>query len=601
MQGILYVISAIFMLVTILLVKKTDNKISFIKNASLALVIKISYNVFVSFILSNIHIESTLVNLSIISILISALIWIFLIRKNGVQKQSFSIKNTVATIFITALVVIVSVLNFGSRLDIKYVMTDSAVHYSAAHDFYDKGKLVEQIPKTERLTNEGFMPGAYVTTGIWFKVLSPIIGEMNLYKIFILSDILMLWSLVIILYSLIEDKIDSCLKFILTMLMLLLFVCGYPLNSMIFGYCYLQMGIIMFAAFLNVMQIMNKENAKFDKKVLYTILMFINFETFFSYCLFAPVLYIAELICLFRINKVDRKNIKWSQILWLLYIYGIPVLCGLYYLVLPHILYSQEEGQKPFFEIEGYIYRNIWGNFVLLTPLVALRIKKKDEDGTTLAITLLTLLFVMVPFLIATYGLRLSTYYYYKYNFVLWFLLWYGAIYAMLTVEKVWKKVAITYISMYAILAVSVTVLKHVDINKEQLDSDENITTAFDVYGLNKTIVTEVSKVFDKEQMNLVNYVYDNLKFNKNEIMVITTTRQQIWLKAFFVTIDYEEFKLKILKDEISNWNDGKIKYLFVLYDNSYWTMSKDQIKPGKVLFENEAGIIYENNLKEQR
>ena len=593
MQSILNILSTIYVLVTFFLIKKSNQKINFLKFFTISIVTLLCYNMVVCLLFSVIKIPITLQALFVINILIATIQLIFIIKRKQIQKYSFRKMDAVAIIIILLTVLILAYFNFGKELDIKYIITDASTHFMVAKDFYKSDTLLNYVEKFN--ISKGFMIGAYTNTGILFKVFAPFIGETNLYKIFILFDIFTFFLVGISIFNAIEKNIKTKLNFTITILMIMLFMCGYPYNSLIYGYVYLQLGILIITNIINVLQYY-VEN--FDKKMLYYLLLLLNFGLFFSYCIFIPIVYTVEFVYIFYKNyKADKKIITLKNLAVIGIIFIIPIVCGLYYIIIPNIISinNNPEKNKAYIFIEGYIYRNCWSNFILLLPIAVLCTKKKNDDTFIWILFTSFQIIFMILYFIAIQKFNLSTYYYYKYNFVLWYLLWYGAIYALNTTEKKINKFITYYIVIYSIIAFIVTLLGNVEITKELFDNDENITNAFDIYGINKTIAIEIQEDYNKEELELLDYIYYNINLDNSSILLVLKQRQEYWFRAFFNYQNRENLETKLSTRDVEKWNNGKYKYLLITYNSLFYETYQKDIKPGRVLIQNKYGIIYEN------
>ncbi|MGN1326865.1 MAG: hypothetical protein ACI4VQ_02110, partial [Clostridia bacterium] len=175
MEQFIYILSAIILLILTILLKKSDTKLNFIKSLSITVVCFLCYNTFVCWLFNIINIPITLVSLAILNYIISLILLIIIIRNKQIQKYQIKITNILSVAIIGIVTLTMTYLNFGPELNIKYIMTDAAVHYKAAREFYQNDKLLNKTENTE--INKDFMTGAYTNTGILFKIFAPIIGE----------------------------------------------------------------------------------------------------------------------------------------------------------------------------------------------------------------------------------------------------------------------------------------------------------------------------------------------------------------------------------------------------------------------------------------
>ena len=191
---------------------------------------------------------------------------------------------------------------------------------------------------------------------------------------------------------------------------------------------------------------------------------------------------------------------------------------------------------------------------------------------------------------------KLSTYYYYKNNFVLWFAIWYGVIQAVniLVKDKKGKRNIIIYFIIYIILMCVAIAFKKVPITKERIDIDENISNAFDIFCINKTIIKDVEIDYTSDEMEILKYVQDNIDVKKNKILILGNTRQECWFDGIFEYRNREDLQTYIPEEDVQAWNNNqKFKYLIVFYRSYPYNFYKNTLIYKDKIFENETGAIY--------
>ena len=167
---------------------------------------------------------------------------------------------------------------------------------------------------------------------------------------------------------------------------------GYPLNSLLFGFEYLTMGLLVICAIINLVDYYEKNTLKLS----YIMLMFglLNFGLFFSYYMFVPFVYPALWIyfCIknhSKTNKIITKELVLILIVTLL----LPFVLGYIYHLAPNIYsividkyinpdevwdyssYIAGEGLATY----GFIYINLYSNMLLLIPLTIYLIIKDHK------------------------------------------------------------------------------------------------------------------------------------------------------------------------------------------------------------------------------
>ena len=230
-------------------------------------------------------------------------------------------------------------------------------------------------------------------------------------------------------------------------------------------------------------------------------------------------------------------------------------------------------------------------------PISLLCFKHKNKDIQFFSLLLPILIFVMILMFIAVQFLNFSTYYYCKFNFLLWFVLWYGAIITINSYsDQIKYKITLTLYVIFYLILTTLVFSVGTPITKEYY-TKETLMNAFDIYGINKTIALKVDPDFTKEDMELINYIRYNMNLENGEMLVIAAERQEHWIYALLNYKYREESEMEIFDaSEVSKWNNGEqYKNSIVFYDCSKYRVIKDYFVEKNVLFENEKGVIYEN------
>ena len=81
-----------------------------------------------------------------------------------------------------------------------------------------------------------FMPGAYINTGILFKIFSGFIGETYFCQLFFIFDISIWFLSGILMYVFLSKN-----KKIIPLIFSIIYMIGYPLNSLLSGFSYLSL------------------------------------------------------------------------------------------------------------------------------------------------------------------------------------------------------------------------------------------------------------------------------------------------------------------------------------------------------------------------
>ena len=303
-MSIIYILTIVLIIGLHMLLFKKEEKQSFFVWLIITMGLLLCYNICISVILSFIKLKSTLITLSIINIITICLLVMKIYRDKKVQKYYISKIDIISIISISAIVLLVAIKQYGIPMNIKNSITDASTHYWLADEFYNYSMLlIEENSDVMGYFNEhAFMPGAYINTGILFKVFSAIVEETYFCKLFIVFESCM-WCLSgLLMYVLLSHNKKEEKQKILPLIFSLIYMLGYPLNTLLSGFSYLQIGLNIIICIIFVM----KQELKQEYKDI--LIFLLNFGLMFSYYYFAPVVFLGILIQ--KIAEIKKKNEK---------------------------------------------------------------------------------------------------------------------------------------------------------------------------------------------------------------------------------------------------------------------------------------------------
>lgn len=599
----LYCICTLLLIISAILLKKTEKKLDIIKTITIAIVLFVCYQTFISYICTIVHIPITLLSLTLINLAIAVIIIAKIIHQNQMQIYYVEKKDFVFITILACIVFAISYFDFGFPLEIKYLTTDSAIHYISAREFYENESLLSNVKNID--TANAMMPGAYSNIGILFKVFSPWIGEMNLYKVFIGFDIVMLFLAGLLFYETIKKYAKSKISTILAGIVSIIYLLGYPLNNLLFGYFYLGIGVLVINAILLFMQEGFFEEVKKHIKVI--TLFLLCFGLFFSYYLFAPAIYGA--IFIFYVIYFKKQNNKWiskDMVIYTIITLAIPTILGFCYHVLPGMLSPKQIQVGNVIQVEGYIYRNLYSNLLLFVPFLVyyLMNEKKEKKINFDIIAFIILIAYMCVLYIGIYKLNISTYYFYKTYFAMWQLviyLFYRGICYFIEDIKYGKHLATAYIAIYILLMIYSLFNNQVQINKST-QTNEKITDVMDIYGLNKTILFDIMDDYNTKELEILNYIKDNnIEVKDKNTLILGNQRQEYWFWAILKYRYKDNLNYATSIEDIESWNNGEFEYIVYFNRSENYTTYEQYLDTtnSERLYENEAGTVLQNKVWE--
>ena len=588
-MSIIYILTIISIITLNMLIYKKEEKLNLISWLIISIGILINYNICICVILSFLKIKSTLITLSIMNIIISILLGIKIKKDGKIQKYNIFILDIIAVVIMFIIVIIVTIMQYGIPINIKNSITDGATHYRVADEFYNYSKLLyEENSDILSIFNEGaLMPGAYINTGIVFKVFSPVIEETYFCKLFIIFDVAM-WLLAgLLMYALLSDNKKES-KNIIALIFSLIYMLGYPLNSVLSGFSYLQVGLNAIICILFVM----KQNLK---PIYKDILMFLlNFGLMFSYYYFAPVVFITIFIQIItEIRKRNEKLFIAKNLLSIMISLILPGLFGIMYFIVFQIMkygISFQSNTLSALNMPGPIYQNFILNILIFIFLAIFYIRycfKNKKESFSIKLLINAVIFLIILFI----GMKLqkvSEYYYYKAYYFLWIPLIYIAFKSIeLLIEK--NKI-ITYLGI-VIYCIGIMLA---------IICDKNLVF-FDIYQKNFEEIKKEYKLVTDKELEILEYYNKNINTNgfdnKTYINMTSVIGRARWL--YVITKNphiYVDLTVGELTTNIQQFLDSDKQYYLILKkdDNEQLITKIKEMDNLKILFQNDEGAIVE-------
>lgn len=581
---IIYTISTILVFLLAVILKKTEEKIEIVKTLSLTLILELAYNCIVCYILNLTNIPITLTTLTVVNIIVSLIIGFKILKDKQIQKYKIKSENVLILIFFILLSIVLLMYtisgNFGK---IRYITEDSMNHYIAAREFSEKTTL-----------QKGFMPMGYSNIGIIFKVLAPYVGSIPLSNIYLAFETMIYMLAGLIFLFLLEDYCKGKFKTTITFIYTIFYILGYPLNAWISGFHYLVIGILYITTILYFI-----DKIKLDEKYEIIMLFLLNIGLIFSYCLFCPVVYLAEFIY-FILKYYKNDKIKLLKLILISIV--IPGIIGVSYIILP----SKEDIINGIAQ-EGYIYKNVWSNFILFIPfaLYCIYINIKNKKITIDNVMLAMLIIYMLVLFIGMQNKLCSSYYFYKTYFFLWILIIElnikGMIY-FLEKNKLNKIIVSILTTAYILTFIFCVYYIYTPQTKNAKDSNP-----MEIYTFNSSIMSNKKTMLSKKEYKLLlqmeKIIENNWKKLDNEHILLIADRMQLkWNYAFTgykndIKEDQKEpERQKIMKKIGSDTYNYIIELKSTRANADYINyINKENYN---IIYEDSAGIIYQKESK---
>lgn len=465
-------------------------------------------------------------------------------------------------------------MEFGFPFSIKYETGDPSLHYLTSKMFAENDALLNATPGDEIYSDlQGRKMGSYVNSGLIMKCFSGAIDEVDYYNIFIAFGIFILFMTGVMMYNTLEKFANKVQTKMIALIVALIFVMGYPLNSLLFGFEYLSLGILVICAIIHMIYYFEKEELKFGYILI--MLALLNFGLFCSYYMFIPFTYSALWIyfCIHSYRE-KRKIICKNNIIILSVTLLVPFVLGYIYHFAPGIYsifnnyvedaleisarYSSNILNNSF-SLEGYTYVNYYSNIILFVPLIIYYVikkyKNKELHSFDIILTAFLLIFIGILIIGNKFG-KVSEYFIMKNYFALWIVLIYMSFISLMYIFEKDKKITYTIIIAYTGFIILCTVLINMPVTGD--NQNESIINPAEIFEANKYIIAKRPKDYEKEEIDILKYAKENINFEEEKTEIIGAEEQIYWAYSL---LKYAKNDEEIEEERIKIWRTICIIY----------------------------------------
>lgn len=592
-MNIIYIISIVAIYILFMLMHKTEKKQNLIGWLAISSILVLCYNIFICLICTFIGILCTLQNLTICNIMMIAILSIILMKSKKIQKYYDKNSDIIFAALMLILITSIAYKQYGFPFNIKYEITDGSTHYFFAQQFYEKSTLLYNKSTDDFLGiyNSSFrLPGAYINEGILFNVFDEVVLKTDLFIIF---DLFVLYMSAILFYNLLKIHVKENKKMnILVWVLAIMYMLGYQLNSMLYGYVYLSLALDIVIAFMLVMETCKIE--KISNMIALPILSLLSLGIFFSYAYFIPIIYIAILIYIIVEAKQKKEKIlSVENISKILYLIIIPLILGVaYFIIMP--LASRMKIEISTIGVNGRIYENYITNLLAFIPIfildIVLAIKnKRKENDYGVILFIMSLLFALILWI----GNKLeivSDYYFFKAYYIIWPLTIYNTFILLnkILTEKQKSVKIITYIytAVYVVAIIISTLImkKNIGINN--------------IFYHNLECINDEWSSLQNGELKLLDIQQKTLDNDQVYVLIPDYYGRTLWMSVLhknqYIYIDY----MTSYQITIEKWLEEKEEKYYLAYHNDYKKIQEDYLNENnskyKIIYNDQYGFILE-------
>lgn len=568
--------------------RKTETKSYAITWMGLTILLTTCYQTFCAAILNVAGVPINIVSIGIIDLFPALWFGFQIMKTKKIQKYCLEKVDIIFCVLLAALMLYLCVGHYAGRnFWINYGTIDPAAHLKAAVDVI-----------RNQCVNNMFYSALF--NGLFLEIFLPVRRLDFMFQPFVISDILNYGLAGLMFFGLIRRYMTKRFAKIAGVIITLIYVSAYPLNSILYGFVYLGMGVTLVIMLIELTRIFLAEELNY---VFSIVLLSLGCLAIFEcYVLFMPVVFFAIISCVFVKQYGKKKLISKETVLTCLGIFLIPCVIGIYYTYFG--IFTGGVTVENQIATEGDIYRELYSNFLPFLPFALYEFFnqiKERKNKMALFLFPYSLLFMLVMFAGGMMG-KVSSYYYYKLPYMFWVPLMYLCFLGALRVAEKAKGIVISGYVVWLCVFISffIGVENKIREINDLYDPRPKANEYNDIYSFNYGLFTKGGYPFYK--MELYHYVYENLLEQGEEVVAIASWWQDdIWFQAItnqrldgwdFLSADHTAYYQKLRECGANYVVVLTDDFSLIYHDNmGYW----DSLEK---IYENEEGFVAKLDLE---
>ncbi len=597
MLSIIYILTAVSAISFLLLINKNEDTQELIIWIPICYIAYECFIVLVASILTILHIPANLITLGIANTIISLIGGIWIKKTGNIQKYYINIGNMLFFIILSITVIFFGFERYGKDFQLCFETSDPGTHLKLAMDTVNNQSVITSL-STALFVNP-------FTNGIFIRVMLPVFKGVDVYKSFIIKEIIN-WGLSgLVFYSYIYKNLKTFWLKLFGMGITIFFIFGYPYSNLLFGFSYLgfTVTLITYLMFITDVYLDSKKN----NCILLMLMSLGCLGVAEGYTLFAPFVFIGVFICIAYKNKCEYGSLIHSIQFYVceLKVFLIPtILTILFTIVYPHFVVGSEltlnGAYDTVLKMEGAIYRNLYSDFIICMPFVFYTIYtqfRKNKKYTINTFIFLSLTIYLVLGFISMYYEKISSYYYYKLNYVVWMLIFTLFVEGIYHICKTAKEFAAFYCGCWGMIFTLWFTNWDLNLYKRNamFNPSPQSTNYFTIYNTNR-VTQEQKRIVSSELIQLCKEIDAQYKGDDQLVMYLGYWLNTYWYEA--LTNQRQGFYS--IHDPVGftqNFVDGMYgDYLVVAKGEESLDECYPLIQNCEILYENKHGIIIRRN-----
>ncbi len=541
----LFVLSVVFLFLVILFYPKSEKKEDLFAQVTLAVLTIMEAHTLWGYItleLLDIGFElSYYASYNTSFALIILLYWV-IVKGRKVQKFSAKPHMWITAGLLLAVTVFIGVWRYGPRLNLfAYCSADSANHLSYIEKIFQYGDLT------------GLDGGRYflhLNEALLFKIMTRWVQPMSYYRVFLLCELGFFFLSGAVFYVLVNKYMETKQGIIAGVLFVFLYVFGYPLNNLLYGYEYLGASVTIVAHIMYLLERFTEQ-----KKIRWDVFFMIILSCFAMYHCYS-LLFIGVLVgigVVFLVHLVKRPTVLKG----IIFLVGVSIIC-----IKIEPLYAYWEIMVGILETDAAMYRDLWSNALWMLPFLLIGItqcvKNRKKD---IAVWMLAgILGTMGVFLWYMWERQVGSYYYYKFYFLLWLPVLYITYIGIVNISQRYGKGIVIYF-----VTVGLLVMVSGIGDTRQSEKGSNTETYLDVYTKNWQTFWGKEANMDEQRQELF-YAAAQKVAETGGVVPYIGSWEVFWSQYYYA-----------ITNQSKEWRD---KFIWFEYTFNYWLVvnGKDKL-----------------------
>ncbi len=583
---IFYMITYAAFFVGLFLFKKTESEQKAFTWLPLTAILTEFYSAFVAAIINLLSIPVNVGTLGIFNLLVAIPLLYFVFAKKKVQKYTVNRYDIIFAVLLVAVVLFGANVRWGlTELNWNYRTVDPSARYREAMEFVNN----------EAISRMFF---AQLLNGTVIELFSPWLAYDYYYKLYVLSDIFQILLSGFMFYGVVCRFAKDRFGKIVTIIASFFFLLGYPMNSTLYGFTYLGMSLYVVAALLVLTDLFMQD--EMEHKWLNILFLMLGAHAIFQcYALFMPVTYLAMGFAFLMKQFRNKKLVSLQTLAEGLEIFLVPIILGLVYTYMD-VFVNDNVTVESAFSAEGAIYRDLYSNFLFFIPIAVygyFGIIKKKKNSFMGWFAPLFALQTLAMFAISYKTGKISTYYFYKDYYMLWFIVFALLVGGFVRMTAEARKMTCLYLCSWLFVAIMFLfgIENKIEAKNALFVPDNKAQHYNDLLCFNyNTMFTEH---YSDEKMELIHYVYNELLSSgvTDKQVPVCTIQEETYLYESMTgqrLSDYEFWKSHEDDDAYFANVLAYCEYVCVYTDCDLYTVHQDFWDQFEVVYANDAGKI---------